>query len=68
MATVKEQAIEAMRRLPDDCTWDDVAYQVYVRRKVEAGLAAIDRGDVYSPEDAKRMVKQWLKSSGPVQP
>jgi hypothetical protein len=42
---VKEAVTELVKQLPDDCTWDDVMYQIYVRQKIEAGLndAANDR-------------------------
>ncbi len=35
---VKQAMAELVERLPDDCTWSDVMYQVYVRQKIEAGL------------------------------
>jgi predicted transcriptional regulator len=35
---VKQAMAELVERLSDDCTWDDVMYQVYVRQKIEAGL------------------------------
>jgi len=37
--TVKQQAHELLQHLPDDATWDDVVYQMAVRRSIERGLA-----------------------------
>ena len=68
MATVKEIVLEAMRSLPDDCSWEEFTYQLYVRRKVQAGLSAIERGDVYTVDQARQKVQQWRESSGPAQP
>ncbi len=45
---VKEQAIELIRSLPDDCTLEDIQYHLYVRAKVERGIRAIDEGRVVS--------------------
>jgi predicted transcriptional regulator len=51
--SVKEQARKLIERLPDQATWDDVEYEIYVRRAVEAGLADSDAGRV-EPVDLVR--------------
>lgn len=37
-ATVREEARKLVEQLPDDATWDDLLYQIYVRQSIEAGL------------------------------
>ncbi len=64
---VKEQAIELIRSLPDDCTLEDIQYHLYVRAKVERGIRAIDEGRVVSQEEAEKKVREWIKSSGQTQ-
>ena len=64
---IKEQAIELIRTLPDDCTLEDIQYHLYVRAKVERGIRAIDEGRVVSQEEAEKKVKEWVKSSGQTQ-
>ena len=46
--TVKNQALRLVRTLPAQATWDDVMYQIYVRQKIEAGLADITAGRTHS--------------------
>jgi predicted transcriptional regulator len=53
-ARVKDAAMEIVRDLPDDATWEDVQYSLYVREKIERGLADIEAGRVVSHEDIKR--------------
>ena len=48
MKSVKEALLEIANRLPDDCTWEHVKYQIYVWRKIEEGVRAIERGDFVS--------------------
>src|SRR5688572_26779076 len=36
---IKPEARRLVESLPDSATWDDLAYEVYVRQSVEAGLA-----------------------------
>lgn len=35
--TVKEEVIRLVRGLPDDATWEDVEYLVYVRKAIADG-------------------------------
>jgi len=63
-ATVKEEMKKMLEALPEDCTWEDIQYHIYVREKIERGIAAADAGDVISQEEAEKRVDQWLKSSG----
>ena len=37
-SSVKEEARRLVERLPEDATWEDIQYEVYVRRAIEAGL------------------------------
>ena len=58
MASAKKQALEMIRRLPDKATWDDIMYEMYVRKKIARGIKAADEGKVVSHEEAK---KRFLK-------
>ena len=62
--TVKEQAIKLIRRLPDESTFEDIQYHLYVREKVNRGIDAVDQGLVVPQVEAEKRVRQWLKSSG----
>ena len=43
-ATIKEDAHRLVDQLPDDATWEDLHYMIYVKQKIEAGLREIDEG------------------------
>jgi predicted transcriptional regulator len=62
--SVKEQVIQMIQRLPDDCTLEQIQYHLYVRQQIEQGLADIDAGRVISHKEVKRRVAEWRKSSG----
>lgn len=64
MNPVKEQAIELIRSLSDDCTLEDIQYHLYVREKVERGIKEADKGNFIKQHEAEKRVKQWLESSG----
>jgi predicted transcriptional regulator len=46
--SVKSEAIKLVRGLAPSSTWDDLMYRIYVRQKIEAGLADIRAGRVHS--------------------
>jgi hypothetical protein len=35
---IKEEARRLVDKLPEESTWDDLMYEIYVRQAVEAGL------------------------------
>jgi predicted transcriptional regulator len=54
MSTPKEAAKQLIDVLPDQATWDDIMYELYVKQKIEEGLQDVDAGRVISHEDVKR--------------
>jgi hypothetical protein len=51
MAAVKEAILELAKDLPEECTWDDLMYRIYVRQKMEAGIQDAAQGQVVSHEE-----------------
>ena len=47
----KQAALELLNKLPDECTWDDIMSELFVRQKIEAGIADADAGRVVSHEE-----------------
>ena len=56
--TVKDAALEIMKSLPDECTWDEVMYRIYVRQKIEAGIQAVDEGRLIPHEEIVQEFKK----------
>jgi predicted transcriptional regulator len=68
MSPIKEAVIKMVEALPDNCTWEDVQYRLYVRAKVEQGLLDIEEGNVVSQQEAERRIEEWLQSLGAQEP
>ena len=64
MATAKEAAITMIQKMPDDCTWEEIAFRVFTRSRIEQGLADVAAGRVTSHEAFKLEVDEWLASLG----
>lgn len=37
-SNVKQEAYHLLENLPENATWDDLMYKIYVRQSIEAGL------------------------------
>jgi predicted transcriptional regulator len=52
-ANIKEEARRLVEALPDDSTWEDLMYEIYVRETVESGLADSEAGRVTEVEKVR---------------
>jgi len=60
MQTTKQEVSELLKRLPDDCTLEDVQYHLYVLQKIGRGLKDIEEGRVYTQEEVEKKMSKWL--------
>ncbi|MDZ7961627.1 MAG: hypothetical protein RMY34_27730 [Aulosira sp. DedQUE10] len=51
---IKQEAHKLIDRLPENSTWDDLMYEIYVRQTVEAGLEDSKAGNVISVQDVRK--------------
>jgi hypothetical protein len=51
MNDVKNAVLELAQQLPDECTWDEVMYRIYVRQKIDAALKDAEAGRTVLHED-----------------
>jgi hypothetical protein len=59
MQTLKQDAMDAISKMPDPVDLDEIMYRLYVIDKIRKGLEASDKGDVTSIEDLKKDVETW---------
>lgn len=51
---IRDEAARIVEQLPEDATWDDLMYEIYVRQAIDSGLADSDAGNVTSSDDVRR--------------
>ena len=51
---LKDEARRLIDRLPDQATWDDLMYEIYVRQAIEAGMRDSDAGRVADHETVRK--------------
>jgi len=54
MGIVKEEAKKIIDKLPDQSTWDDIMYELYVKQKLSIALKAAKEGRVVSHDEVKK--------------
>jgi len=59
MEPLKQEAIEAITKLPNDAGIDDIMYQLYVLDKVRKGREAVQQGNTIKHEDMKDEIDKW---------
>jgi hypothetical protein len=59
--TAKDEVRELLDNLPDDASLEDIQYHLYVRQKIQRGLAAAEQGRTLSHEEVVRRMSRWLE-------
>jgi predicted transcriptional regulator len=53
MQTVKQIVCDTVNHLPEQATFDDAIYALYVRQKLEEGLRDLNEGRTYTQEEVE---------------
>ena len=59
MGSLKKEVLNAIEKLPEETTIDDIMYRLYVIEKIRKGQEAVKRGEVISVEALKKEVASW---------
>ncbi len=57
----KEKVISSLNDLPDKFSMDELIDKLILLQKIETGLEQSKKGEVFTAEEAKEMLKQWSK-------
>ena len=64
MAKAKTEALEMIKKLPDDVTTGAIMEQLLFKQQVEKGLQDMAEGRVLTHEELKERIARWRKSAG----
>lgn len=51
---IKTRVHETLQTLPDNASWEDVMYRIYVRKKIENGLKDVADENTLSVEEVRK--------------
>ena len=60
MGKPKEEVRELLENLPEDASYEDIQYHIYVRQAIQRGIEAADRGELVEQEEIERRMAKWL--------
>ena len=60
MATPKDEVTTMLGALPEDSSFEEIQYHLYVLEKVKRGLQRAENEGVVSHPDAKARLGKWL--------
>ncbi|MBL1208183.1 hypothetical protein [Geminocystis sp. GBBB08] len=60
MSSTKKTVETMLRKLPDDCTIEDIQYHLYVLGKVRQGLQIADKEGVLQQAEVEGLLNKWL--------
>ena len=63
MAKAKTEALEMIKKLPDDVTTGAIMEQLFFKQQVEKGLQDVAEGRVLTHEELKERIARWPMSA-----
>ncbi len=61
MSTAKDEVRRIPDSIPDDSSFEDIQYHIFVRAKIEQGIKDIEDGRVLTQEEVEQRMAKWLK-------
>ena len=59
VGSAKEEVRRILEVIPDNASFEDIQYHIYVREKIDRGLKDVKEGRVLSQEEVERRMRQW---------
>ncbi len=57
----KENLIQAINKMPDKFSVDNIIEELVLLSKIKQGLAEIESGKVYTDKQVEKKMAKWLK-------
>jgi len=62
MNTPKSEVASMLKSLPEDSSFEDIQYHLYVLEKINRGLERAEKEGGIPHKEAKKRLKKWLSS------
>jgi hypothetical protein len=68
MSTAKEEVRKILDLIPDDSSFEDIHYHIYVQQKMQQAYEDVEAGRTFSQEEAEARMAEWLERYDGPQP
>lgn len=60
MGKPKEEVQRLLDTLPEEASFEDIQYHIYVQQAIRRGLEASERGELVDQEEVEKRMSKWL--------
>ena len=60
MERPKEEVRKLLDTLPEEASFEDIHYHIYVQEAIRRGLEAAERGELVDQDEIERRMSKWL--------
>ena len=60
MSSEKMEAVSLIKRLPDESTFEDIQYHIYIAEKLRNARKNIEDGKIHSQAAAEDRLDKWI--------
>lgn len=60
MGKPKEEVRLLLDRLPEEASFEDIQYHIYVQEAIRRGRDAAERGELIEQDEVERRMSKWL--------
>ena len=60
MGRPKEEVRKLLDTLPQEASFEDIHYHIYVQQAIRRGLEAAERGELVDQDEIERRMSKWL--------
>lgn len=60
MLTAKQEVEQLLKNLPDDSSYEDIQYHLYVLEKIKRGQVSIAQDGEVEDDEARERLSKWL--------
>jgi hypothetical protein len=60
MATAKQEVEAMLNQLPDDCSFEDIQYHLYVLEKIQRGTERAENEGTVEQADVEERLGKWV--------
>ena len=62
MSAAKQEVMNLLQTLPDDCSLEDIQYHLYIIAKLKKSEARIKAEGTLSHQEVERRLSKWLEA------
>jgi predicted transcriptional regulator len=61
MLHAKQEVQQLLSQLPENVSFDDIQYHIYVRQKINRGIEDIEAGNTIAEEEFDERMSRWIE-------